>query len=344
MLSGTLGDEGAFSYTEKENTIMTKKLNIDIPLAGVDALFTTQEQRDDEKCEKIVDVPIGELHDFKNHPFQVRNDDELRDLARSIDKYGVLMPLIARPRADGGYELISGHRRKLAASLAGMDTLPVIIRDIDDDTAVVMMVDSNKQRENLLPSEKAYAYKMKLEAIKRKAGRPAQENVGQLVPSFHGRRSTEIIGDTTGESYKQVQRYIRLTNLMKPLLDMVDEKRIAFSPAVELSYLPAEKQKNLLEIMEAEQCTPSLSQSVRLKRMSAEDDLTEKQITEIMQEQKANQRDKITLQVDRIKDYFPRGWTPTQMEKKIITLLDADRKRQQDGRERSHDRSDERER
>ncbi|MBR2053572.1 MAG: ParB/RepB/Spo0J family partition protein, partial [Clostridia bacterium] len=242
-----------------------------IQLTPYEDLFSTEEQRQDYHREKVMDIPLNELHPFKDHPFKVLDDDRMADTTRSIQERGVLVPAIARPRPDGGYELISGHRRKRACELAGLDTMPVIVREMDDNAAVLVMVDSNIQRENILPSERAFAYKMKLEAIDRVKGRPA-DNAGQVVP-YLGKRSTEIVAEGTGESYKQIQRYIRLTNLIPKLLNMVDERKIAFNPAVELSYLKQEEQAQLLDAMDSEQATPSLSQAQRLKRFSQEDKL-----------------------------------------------------------------------
>ena len=244
------------------------KGSLNVSLKGADDIFSTEESRQEQQREQVQQIPIGELFPFKNHPFKVLDDESMQRTVESVEQYGVLSPLIARPRPEGGYEIISGHRRQHAAQLAGLDTLPVIVRQMDDDAAVLLMVDSNLQRENILPSERAFAYKMKLEAIERTVGRP--KNVGQVVPDYFGKRSTEIVAEGTGESYKQVQRFIRLTNLIPELLDMVDEKKIAFNPAVELSYLDESQQRDFLEAMQDTQNAPSLSQAQRLKKLAQE--------------------------------------------------------------------------
>ena len=245
----------------------------------------------------------------------------MKDTADSIREYGVLVPAIARPRPDGGYELIAGHRRKRGCELAGLKTMPVIVRELDDDAAIIIMIDSNIQRENILPSERAFAYQMKLEALERQLGRPSKENVGQVVPHFAGKRSTAIIGEQAGESYKQVQRFIRLTNLIPALLDMVDSKKIAFNPAVELSYLTQEEQGKLVDTMESEQATPSLSQAQRIKKFSQEGKLTEESMLAIMSEEKKSEIGRVTLGTDTLRKYFPTNWTPKQMEDQILKLL-----------------------
>ena len=244
------------------------KNSLNVSLKGADDIFSTEESRQEQQREQVQQIPIGELFPFKNHPFKVLDDESMQRTVESVEQYGVLSPLIARPRPEGGYEIISGHRRQHAAQLAGLDALPVIVRQMDDDAAVLLMVDSNLQRENILPSERAFAYKMKLEAIERTVGRP--KNVGQVVPDYFGKRSTEIVAEGTGESYKQVQRFIRLTNLIPELLDMVDEKKIAFNPAVELSYLDESQQRDFLEAMQDTQNAPSLSQAQRLKKLAQE--------------------------------------------------------------------------
>ena len=244
------------------------KGSLNVSLKGADDIFSTEESRQEQQREQVQQIPIGELFPFKNHPFKVLDDESMQRTVESVEQYGVLSPLIARPRPEGGYEIISGHRRQHAAQLAGLDALPVIVRNMDDDAAVLLMVDSNLQRENILPSERAFAYKMKLEAIERTVGRP--KNVGQVVPDYFGKRSTEIVAEGTGESYKQVQRFIRLTNLIPELLDMVDEKKIAFNPAVELSYLDESQQRDFLEAMQDTQNAPSLSQAQRLKKLAQE--------------------------------------------------------------------------
>lgn len=302
---------------------MDNKLKLNLPPA--DSLFTTQEERDDMRREKVMDIPLEELHPFKDHPFQVTDNDELRELAKSIAEYGVLTPALARPCKDGGYELISGHRRKAACELAGVATMPVIIRELDDDAATVIMVDSNQQRENLLPSEKAFAYKMKLEAMKRQAGRP-KSNLCQVGTNLIGTRSDKQLADNADESARTIQRYIRLTNLIPKILKMVDEKIIAFSPAVELSYLPKKMQEELSDIMDIQQCTPSLSQAVRMKSLHQKGELNTAEIVKIMGEEKANQRDRVSFRADKFSAYFPKGYTAQQMEKSILTILE-ERKR-----------------
>lgn len=303
-----------------------------IVLKSVDDIFQTEENRADAQRERVQEIPLDQLKPFKNHPFKVRDDQRMLDTADSIREYGVLVPAIARPDPNGGYELISGHRRKRGCEMAGLQTMPVIIRDLDDDAAVLVMVDSNIQREELLPSERAFAYRMKLEAIERVKGRP--KKVGQVVPDFQGKRSTEIVADGTGESYKQVQRYIRLTELIPELLDMVDERKLAFNPAVEVSYLKRDEQRMLLEAMDAEQTTPSLSQAQRLKKFSQEGRLTEEAMSAIMSEEKKSDMDKVTLRSDTLHKYFPKSYTPKQMEQTIIRLLDVWQKQRQKNQER----------
>ena len=297
-----------------------------IVLKSVDDIFQTEENRADAQRERVQEIPLDQLKPFRNHPFKVRDDQRMLDTVDSIREYGVLVPAIARPDPEGGYELISGHRRKRGCEMAGLQTMPVIIRDLDDDAAVLVMVDSNIQREELLPSERAFAYRMKLEAIDRVKGRP--KKVGQVVPDFQGKRSTEIVADGTGESYKQVQRYIRLTELIPELLDMVDERKLAFNPAVEVSYLKQDEQRMLLEAMDAEQTTPSLSQAQRLKKFSQEGRLTEEAMSAIMSEEKKSEMDKVTLRSDTLRKYFPKSYTPKQMEQTIIRLLDVWKQRQ----------------
>ena len=303
-----------------------------IVLKSVDDIFQTEENRADAQRERVQEIPLDQLKPFKNHPFKVRDDQRMLDTVDSIREYGVLVPAIARPDPNGGYELISGHRRKRGCEMAGLQTMPVIIRDLDDDAAVLVMVDSNIQREELLPSERAFAYRMKLEAIERVKGRP--KKVGQVVPDFQGKRSTEIVADGTGESYKQVQRYIRLTELIPELLDMVDERKLAFNPAVEVSYLKQDEQRMLLEAMDAEQTTPSLSQAQRLKKFSQEGKLTEEAMSAIMSEEKKSDMDKVTLRSDTLRRYFPKSYTPKQMEQTIIKLLDVWQKQRQKNQER----------
>ena len=282
-------------------------------LASYDDLFSTEESRAEAGMEKIMEIPLDELHPFRNHPFKVLDDDRMRDTVESIREYGVLVPAIARPKVGGGYELISGHRRKRGCELLGLDTMPVIVRDLDDDAATIIMVDSNIQRENILPSEKAFAYKMKLEAIKH------QGTLCQLGTKL---RSDEIVGESVGESARTVQRFIRLTKLIPELLDMVDARKIAFNPAVEISYLKPEEQKMLLETMESEQATPSLSQAQRLKRFSQEGRMTPDVMQIIMSEEKKSDVDRVSLSAERLRPYFPKDFTPRQMEETILKLLE----------------------
>ena len=293
-----------------------------IKLTSYDELFQNDAAREDERREKVLDIPLNELFPFKNHPFKVVDDEAMQNTAESIEKYGVLVPAIARPRAEGGYELIAGHRRKRGCELAKKETMPVIVRELDDDAAVIIMVDSNLQRENLLPSERAFAFRMKLDAIRRKAGRPAKDNSGQVDPNLDNRRSNQIVAEQAGESVKQVQRYIRLTELVPSLLEMVDAKKIAFNPAVELSYLKKDEQTLLLDAMEMEQATPSLSQAQRLKKYSQEGKLFFDVMSAIMSEEKKTEIEKITLTGDKLKKYFPKGYTPKQIEDTIIKLLE----------------------
>ena len=299
-----------------------------IGLTSLDDLFSTEESRADEGREKVREIPLAELHPFRNHPFKVRDDERMLDTAESIREHGVLVPAIARPREEGGYELIAGHRRKRGCELAGLTTMPVIVRALDDDAATIIMVDSNIQRENILPSERAFAYKMKLEAMKRQAGRPSKENVSQLGTQ---KRSDQILAEQIGESRNQVHRYIRLTALLPELLDMVDERKMAFNPAVELSYLRPEEQRDLLETMDSEQTTPSLSQAQRMKKFSQEGRLNIDVMCAILSEEKRNDVDKITFRSDTLRKYFPRSYTPQQMEQVILKLLEGWlRKRQQE--------------
>ena len=287
-----------------------------IKLNTVDDLFSTEESRQDANREKVIEIPLVELYPFKHHPFKVVDDERMLDTADSIREYGVLVPAIARPREEGGYELVAGHRRKRGCELAGLKTMPVIVRNLDDDAATIIMVDSNIQRESLLPSERAFAYRMKLEAIERVKGRP--KNVGQVVPDYFGKRTTEIIADGTGESYKQVQRFIRLTELIPELLDMVDNRKIAFNPAVELSYLKPHEQTMLLDAMDSEQATPSLSQAQRLKQFSRDGKLTEESMLAIMSEEKKSDLDRVTLNTTTLRKYFPKSYR--QLTKEVLAL------------------------
>ena len=288
-----------------------------LSLTSYDDLFSTDESRADIDREKVMEIPLSELFPFKDHPFRVKDDDKMQETAESIKEYGVLVPALARPREDGGYELIAGHRRKRGCELAGLDTMPVIVRDMDDDAAVIVMVDSNIQRESLLPSERAFAYRMKLEAIKHQGARSdlTSSQVGMKLQAM------DIVGQQAGESRNQVHRYIRLTYLISEILEMVDNKRIALNPAVELSYLKPAEQTMLLDAMDCEQTTPSLSQAQRLKRFSQEGKLTEESMLAIMSEEKKSDIDRISLPRDTIKKYFPKDYTPKQMEDQIIDLL-----------------------
>ena len=302
-----------------------------LALKGLDDLFSTEENRQEEQREQVQQIPIDELHPFTNHPFKVLDDEAMTRTVESIAQYGVLSPLIARPRPEGGYEIISGHRRQYAAKLAGLDTLPVIVRQMDDDAAVILMVDSNLQREHILPSERALAYKMKLDAMRRTSGRPSKENPRQLVGNFE---TADIVGKESGESGRQVQRFIRLTNLVPELLDMVDEKKISFNPAVELSYLDESQQRDFLEAMEDTQNAPSLSQAQQLKKMAQQGEFSYEKAFDVMGQEKKSEQDTVTIKNDILRKYFPRSYTPRQMEEKIIQLLDAWQKKQQRRNER----------
>ena len=301
-----------------------------IVLKSVDDIFQTEENRADAQRERVQEIPLDQLKPFKNHPFKVRDDQRMLDTVDSIREYGVLVPAIARPDPEGGYELISGHRRKRGCEMAGLQTMPVIIRNLDDDAAVLVMVDSNIQREELLPSERAFAYKMKLEALKHQGARSdltSRQVVGKL-------EMADVVGQNACESGRQVQRYIRLTELISELLDMVDERKLAFNPAVEVSYLKQDEQRMLLEAMDAEQTTPSLSQAQRLKKFSQEGRLTEEAMSAIMSEEKKSDMDKVTLRSDTLRRYFPKSYTPKQMEQTIIKLLDVWQKQRQKNQER----------
>ena len=283
-----------------------------------------------KRQEQVQQIPLSELHPFKNHPFKVLDDDAMAKTVESIEMFGVMTPAIARPREQGGYELISGHRRHHASELAGKQTMPVIVRNLDDDAATILLVDSNLQRETLLPSERAFAYKMKLEAMKHQAGRPSK-NSPQVASNY---RSDDALAEQTGVSGDTIRRYIRLTNLAKPLLDMVDEQKIALSPAVELSYLTKQEQAELWDLMQSEYCTPSLSQAVRMKKLSQKEELTPEAIFNIMSEEKANQRERVRIDVSAIRKYFPRSYTARQMEETILKLLDSWLKKRQRSQER----------
>lgn len=309
-----------------------------INLTSLDDLFSTEESRAEESCEKVVRIPLAELHPFPNHPFHVRDDEAMQNTVDSIKEYGVLTPGIVRPREDGGYEIVAGHRRKHGSELAGLTDMPCIVREMDNDTATILMVDSNIQREDILPSERAQAYKMKLDAIRRKAGRPAKNaeistagNCDQVGHNYDGKRSVQIVADEAGESKTQVQRYIRLTELQPELQQMVDEKKIAMTPAVELSYLKPEEQQMLLTAIDSEQATPSLSQAQRMKKLSRDGKLNDDTMLDIMMEQKKPEGYNVVLSADKLRKYFPRSYTPQKMEETILKLLDAWlRKRQRD--------------
>ena len=303
-----------------------------LALKGLDDLFSTEENRQEEQREQVQQIPIDNLHPFTNHPFKVLDDEAMTRTVESIAQYGVLAPLIARPRPDGdGYEIISGHRRQYAAKLAGLENLPVIVRQMSDDAAVILMVDSNLQREHILPSERALAYKMKLDAMRRTSGRPSKENSRQLVGNFE---TADVVGKESGESGRQVQRFIRLTNLIPELLDMVDEKKISFNPAVELSYLDESQQRDFLEAMEDTQNAPSLSQAQQLKKMAQQGEFSYEKAFDVMGQEKKSEKDTVTIKNETLRKYFPRSCTPKQMEEKIIQLLDAWQKKQQRRNER----------
>jgi len=305
--------------------------NGNLALKGLDDLFSTEENRQEEQREQVQQIPIDALHPFTNHPFKVLDDEAMTRTVESIAQYGVLAPLIARPRPDGdGYEIISGHRRQYAAKLAGLETLPVIVRQMSDDAAVILMVDSNLQREHILPSERAFAYKMKLEALKNQGARSdlTSDQVGQKL------WSVEQVASDAGESKTQIQRFIRLTNLVPELLDMVDEKKIAFNPAVELSYLDESQQRDFLEAMEDTQNAPSLSQAQQLKKMAQQGEFSYEKAFDVMGQEKKSEKDTVTIKNETLRKYFPRSYTPKQMEEKIIQLLDAWQKKQQRRNER----------
>ena len=306
------------------------KSNANLALKGLDEMFSTEESRQEQKREQVQQIPIEELFPFKEHPFKVLDDEAMQRTVESVAQYGVLAPLIARPRPEGGYEIISGHRRQHAAELAGLDTLPVIVREMTDDAAVILMVDSNLQREHILPSERAFAYKMKLEALKNQGARSdltSRQVVGKL-------EAADLVGKGNEESGRQVQRFIRLTNLVPELLDMVDEKKIAFNPAVELSYLDESQQRDFLEAMEDTQNAPSLSQAQQLKKMAQQGEFSYEKAFDVMGQEKKSEKDTVTIKNETLRKYFPRSYTPKQMEEKIIQLLDAWQKKQQRRNER----------
>ena len=304
-----------------------------VELASADDLFSTEESRQDATLERVQQIALSELYPFPDHPFSIRDDDSMKETVESVKEYGILTPAIARPRADGGYELLSGHRRKRACELAGLDTMPVIVRDLDMDTAIIFMVDSNIQRENILPSEKAKALKMKLDAITQHGARH-DLTCTQVGHKLEGKKSIQVIADEAGESRSQVQRYIRLTELSPPLQQMVDDKKIAMTPAVEISYLKPEEQELLVETISSEQATPSLSQAQRMKKLSQSGELNEDTMLNIMSEEKKPEVDKIVLTTNTLRKYFPRSYTPRQMENTILKLLEAWTKKRQRSQER----------
>ena len=297
------------------------KNSLNVSLKGADDIFSTEESRQEQQREQVQQIPIGELFPFKNHPFKVLDDESMQRTVESVEQYGVLSPLIARPRPEGGYEIISGHRRQHAAQLAGLETLPVIVRNMDDDAAVLLMVDSNLQRESILPSEMAFAYKMKLEALKNQGAR-SDLTCGQIGHKLNGAKARDIVADESGDNARNVQRFIRLTNLVPELLDMVDEKKIAFNPAVELSYLDECQQRDFLEAMNDTQNAPSLSQAQRLKKLAQEGHFSYDVAFAVMGEEKKDELDKVVIKNDTLRKYFPRSYTPKQMEDTIIKLLE----------------------
>ena len=309
------------------------KSGLNVALKGLDDLFSTEENRQEEQREQVQQIPIDALHPFTNHPFKVLDDEAMTRTVESIAQYGVLAPLIARPRPEGGYEIISGHRRQYAAKLAGLDTLPVIVRQMDDDAAVLLMVDSNLQRENILPSERAFAYKMKLEALKNQGAR-SDLTCGQIGHKLNGAKARDIVADESGDNARNVQRFIRLTNLVPELLDMVDEKKIAFNPAVELSYLDTNQQRDFLEAINDTQNAPSFSQAQRLKKLAQEGHFSYDVAFAVMGEEKKDELDKVVIKNDTLRKYFPRSYTPKQMEDTIIKLLEQWQRKQQRQNER----------
>lgn len=306
------------------------KSNASEMLTSLDSLFTTQEQRDEAKRDSVQDIPISQISDFPEHPFKVKQDEAMLEMAESVRQYGVLVPGLVRQLDDGSYQMVSGHRRKMASELAGRDTIPCIVRDLTDDEAVIIMVDSNLQRERVLPSEKTFAYKMKLDAMRRQAGRPSKENGVPLGHHFQQGKSREILADNSPDSNTQIQRYIRLTNLIPEILDMVDDGRIAFRPAVELSYLTEQEQSALYDTMGREDCTPSLAQAIKMKAFSRGGKLTDAVIRSIMEEEKPNQKEQFRIPKERISKYFKPGTPARTMEDTIIKALDYYRKRQRE--------------
>jgi len=306
------------------------KSNASEMLTSLDSLFTTQEQRDEAKRDSVQDIPISQISDFPEHPFKVKQDEAMLEMVESVRQYGVLVPGLVRQLEDGSYQMVSGHRRKMASELAGRDTIPCIVRDLTDDEAVIIMVDSNLQRERVLPSEKAFAYKMKLDAMRRQAGRPSKENSSPVGIDFRGKQSLDIMSEESGDSRNQIHRFIRLTNLIPEILDMVDDGRIAFRPAVELSYLTEQEQSALYDTMGREDCTPSLAQAIKMKAFSRDGKLTDAVILSIMEEEKPNQKEQFRIPKERISKYFKPGTPARTMEDTIIKALDYYRKRQRE--------------
>ena len=310
--------------------------DLNVALKGLDDLFSSEETRQEEQREQVQQIPVSELFPFKNHPFKVLDDDAMTRTVESISQFGVLAPLIARPRPEGGYEIISGHRRKHAAELAHLDTVPVIVRNMEDDAATILVVDSNLQREHILPSERAFAYKMKLDAMKHQAGRPPQDNYSQLGNNF-GKLSSEEMAEELGTSKNQIFRFIRLTNLVPELLDMVDEKKISFNPAVELSYLDEKQQRDFLEAMNDTQNAPSLSQAQQLKRMAQQGEFSYEAAFDVMGKEKKSELDTVTIKNETLRKYFPRNYTPRQMESIIIKLLDQWQMKKQQAKQKKQE-------
>lgn len=306
---------------------MTKRNVIDMNLPTADDLFSTQEERDNEKREYVKAIPLDQISDFLNHPFKVRMDEKMLEMIESVREYGVLSPAVVRPKEDGTYEMIAGHRRKLASQMADRSDMPCIVRDLTDEEATIIMVDSNLQREEILPSEKAFAYKMKLDAMKRQAGRPSKNSV-PVAQDLRGKTSRQLLGEQVGESQDQIRRYIRLTELIKPILDMVDDKKISLRPAVELSYLSQDQQEMLLDTMQLQDCTPSHAQAIKLRKFAEEGRLNENVILSIMSEEKGNQKEQFRIPRERISKYFSPGASAKQIEDTIIKALELYRKRE----------------
>lgn len=315
---------------------MAKGKGFNLNLPSADDLFSTQEERDEAKRESVKDIPIDEISDFPNHPFKVKTDENMLDMVESIKEYGVLVPALVREKPEGGYEMVAGHRRKMASELAEKKEMPCIVRNLTDDEAILIMVDSNLQREKILPSEKAFAYKMKLEAMKRQAGRPSKNSV-PVAQDLKGKTSRKLLGEQVGESQDQIRRYIRLTELIPPILDLVDDNRIAMRPAVELSYLPKEQQEVLLDTMQSEDCTPSHAQAIKLRKFSEEGKLNADVVLSILSEEKGNQKEQFRMPKERISKYFTPGTPAKQMEDTIVKALELYRKREKN-KERAQER------